>query len=114
MTSYLCESEVETFKMATSILLKFLTLEWDISRTIWHNDVSEGSFYCIFGALSFEGNLFFEWSCPLSFISKSCTLWVTEEGSVGSFLASIHLEMVSPHAACLLVIALLYMCTLSD
>ena len=52
--------------MATSILLKFLTLEWDISRTIWRIEVSEGSFVCIFRALSFELNLFFEWSCPLS------------------------------------------------
>ena len=65
---------LKTFKMATSILLKFQTLEWDISRTIWRIEVSEGSFFCIFLALSFELNLFFEWSCPLNFRALTFSL----------------------------------------
>ena len=66
MASYLCEDEAETFKMATSILRKFLTLEWDVSRTIWRIEVREDSFFFhFFCALSFELNLYFEWSFPL-------------------------------------------------
>ena len=51
--------------MATSILLKFQTLKCDISRTIWRIEVSDGSLFCIFHALSFERNLFFDRTCPL-------------------------------------------------
>ena len=55
----------ETYKMATSILLKFLTLKCDISRTIWRIEVSDGALVCIFHALSFELNLFFDRTCSL-------------------------------------------------
>ena len=51
--------------MATSILLKFLTLKWNISRTIWHIEVGDGSFFSIFYALSFELNFFFDRRFPL-------------------------------------------------
>ena len=51
--------------MATSTILKFLTLKCDISRTIWRIEVSDGSLFCIFHALSFELNLFFDRTCPL-------------------------------------------------
>ena len=51
--------------MVTSILLKFLDLGWDISRPIWCIEVSDGSFFGIFHALSFELNLFFDRSFPL-------------------------------------------------
>ena len=44
--------------MATSILFKFLTLKWDMSRTTWHIEVGDGSLFCIFHALSFKLNLF--------------------------------------------------------
>ena len=40
------------------ILLKFLTLKWNISRTIWRIEVGDGSLFCIFHALSFELNFF--------------------------------------------------------
>ena len=52
--------------MATSMLLEFLTLKWDISRTIWRIEVSDGSFFCIFHALLFELNFFFNWNFPLT------------------------------------------------
>ena len=52
------KTRLKIYKMATSILLKFLTLKWDISRSIWRIEVSDGSFFCIFHALSFELNLF--------------------------------------------------------
>ena len=48
------------------MLLKFLSLKWDISRTIWRIEVNDGSFFCIFHALSFEPNFFFDRSFPLS------------------------------------------------
>ena len=56
---------LETYKMETSILLKFQTLKCDISRTIRRIEVSDGSLFCIFHALSFERNLFFDRTCPL-------------------------------------------------
>ena len=56
---------LETYKMATSILLKFQTLKCDILRTIWRIKVSDGLLFCIFHALSFERNLFFDRTCPL-------------------------------------------------
>ena len=58
MTSYLSGIEAKIYKMAMSILLKFLTLKWNISRTIWRIEVGYGSFFCIFHALSFELNFF--------------------------------------------------------
>ena len=60
---------LETYKMATSILLKFQTLKCDISRTIWRIEVSDGSLFCIFHALSFEVNLCFDRTCPLKHLS---------------------------------------------
>ena len=60
---------LKTYKMATSILLKFLTLEWDISRAIWRIEVSDGSFFFIFHALSSELNLFLDRSFPLKNIN---------------------------------------------
>ena len=33
---------------------------WDISRTVWRIEVIDGSFFCIFHALSFELNLFLD------------------------------------------------------
>ena len=44
--------------MATSILLKFLTLKWNIARTIRRIEVGDGSFFSIFHALSFTLNFF--------------------------------------------------------
>ena len=57
---------LKTYKMAMSILPKFLTLKWNISRTIWRIEVGDGSFFCIFHALSFELTLFLDRRCPLT------------------------------------------------
>ena len=65
VTSYLSGIEAKIYKMATSILLKFLTLKWNISRTIWRIEVGDGSFFCIFHALSFELNFVFDRRFPL-------------------------------------------------
>ena len=51
--------------MEMSILPKFLTLKWNISRTIWRIEVGDGSLFCIFHALSFELNFFFDRRFPL-------------------------------------------------
>ena len=58
MTSYLIKNEAENLQMAMSILPKFLILKWNISRTIWRIELGDGSFFCIFHALSFELNFF--------------------------------------------------------
>ena len=42
--------------MATSISLEVLNLKWDISRTTWRIEVSDGAFFGIFHALPFELN----------------------------------------------------------
>ena len=79
---------LETYKMAASIFLKFLTLKCDISRTIWRIEVSDGSLFCIFHALSFELNLFFDRTCPLSvklilkIISAARDLWKALKGLI--------------------------------
>ena len=57
--------KLKIYKMAISILPKFLTLKWNISRTIWRIEVGNGSFFSIFHALSFELNFFFDRRCPL-------------------------------------------------
>ena len=60
--------------MATSILLKFLTLKWNISITIGRIEVGDGSFFfCIFHALSFELNFFFDRRFPLRGCSFECS-----------------------------------------
>ena len=50
---------LKTYKMAMSILPKFLTLKWNISRSIWCIEVGDGCFFCICHALSFELFLIF-------------------------------------------------------
>ena len=77
MTSYLNENEAKIYKMATSILFKFLTLKWDIWRTIWRIEVSDGSFFYIFHALSFELN-FFRTEFPFNDLQKECWLLVIQ------------------------------------
>ena len=62
---------LKTYKMAMSILLKFLTLKWDISRTIWRIEVGDGSFFCIFHTLSIKRNFVFDLSFPLIVKSRS-------------------------------------------
>ena len=42
-----------------------MTLNCDISRTSWHMKVSDGSFFWIFHALSFEPNLYRARNSPL-------------------------------------------------
>ena len=56
--SYLSEMKLKIYKMAPSILLKFLTLKWDISRTIWRIKDSDGSFFAYCHTRSFELNFF--------------------------------------------------------
>ena len=56
--------------MATSIRLKFLTLKWNISRTICRIEVSDGSLFCIFHALSFQLNFIFDRRFPLKYLAK--------------------------------------------
>ena len=56
---------LKTYKMAMSILPKFLTLKWNISRTIWCIEVGDGSFFSIFHALSLELDFFFDRRFPL-------------------------------------------------
>ena len=60
------KTRLKIYKMATSILLKFVTLKWNISRIIGRIEVGDGSFFCIFHALSFELNFFLDRRFPLN------------------------------------------------
>ena len=51
--------------MAVSLWGGNMTLNCDISRTSWHMEVSDGSFFWIFHALSFEPNLYLARNSPL-------------------------------------------------
>ena len=62
---------LKTYEMAMSILPKFLTLKWIISRTICRTEVGDGScFFFIFHALSFELNFFVDPGFPLTNVVK--------------------------------------------
>ena len=52
--------------MVMSILPKFLTLKWNILRTIWRIEVGDGLLFCIFHDLSFELNFYFDRRFPLT------------------------------------------------
>ena len=64
MTSYLIENEAETYKMAMFVLPKFLTLKWNISRTIWRIRVGNGSFFFAFFTLFHLSLTFFRPEVP--------------------------------------------------
>ena len=66
VTSYLkVKMRLKTYKMAMSILPRFLNLKRNISRTIWCIQVGDGSFFFgIFYALPSELNFSFDWSFP--------------------------------------------------
>ena len=66
MTSYLSENEAKYLQNGEIHLAQIPDFGMGISRTIWRIEVSKGLFFAFF-ALSFVLNLFFEWSCPLSF-----------------------------------------------
>ena len=55
---------LKTHKMAMPIFPKFLTLNWNISRTISRIEVGDGSIVSIFHALSFDRNFFFRPEVP--------------------------------------------------
>ena len=65
MRSYLHENEAENLQNGDVHLAQIPDLKWDISRTVWRTEVSDSSLFCIFYALSFELNLFFDRGFPL-------------------------------------------------
>ena len=95
---------LKTYKMAMSILPKFLTLKWYFSRTIWRIEVGDGSFFCIFHALSFEPNFFFDRRFPLKALElifigplgtkQICFAWANAEA------CSLHSRYNRKHFVC--------------
>ena len=78
--------------MEMSILLKFLTLKWNISRTICSIEVGDGSLFCIFHTLSFELNFCFDRRFPLS--QLTAPLKAQDRVSVAFFMQEIsHINM---------------------
>ena len=65
MTSFSSENEARNLQNGDVHLAQIPELKCDISRTIWRIEVSDGSLFRIFHALSFERNLFFDRTCPL-------------------------------------------------
>ena len=66
MTSYLSENEAKNLQNSDVHSAQFLTLKWNISRTVGRIEVGDGSFFCIFHALSFELNFFSDRRFPLT------------------------------------------------
>ena len=67
MTSFSSENEARNLHNGYVHLAQIP--DFKMSRTIWRIEVSDGSLYCIFHALSFERNLFFDRTCPLMTIA---------------------------------------------
>ena len=93
---------LKTYKMAMSILPKSLTVKWNISRTIWRIEVGDGSFYCIFHALSFGRNFFFDRRFPSStkmrlncyyMIIKSTFLHLTKLTKIDETISKCHTKI---------------------
>ena len=57
-TSYISENKATNLQNGDVHLFKFLTLKWNISRTILRIETGDSSLFCIFHDLSFELNLF--------------------------------------------------------
>ena len=62
---------LKAYKMVTSILLKFLTLEWDILKTIKRIKVSDGSFSAFFRLFYLSLTYFFDRSLTSMFNERA-------------------------------------------
>ena len=98
VTSYLSENEAKNLQMATSILLKFLTLKWNISRTIGRIEVGDGSFFLAFFTLFHLSFTFFRPEVPfkcgeriklVKFLSKQRGTEQCLGFTLGSFVKTI-------------------------
>ena len=58
MTPYLSQNEAKNLQNGDVHIAEIPDLKWNISRTIWRIEVCDGSFFCIFHALSCELNFF--------------------------------------------------------
>ena len=66
VTSYLSENEAENLQNGDVHLAQIPDFEVEYLENLWRIEVGDGSsFFCIFHALSFELNFFFDWSFPL-------------------------------------------------
>ena len=79
---------LETYKMAMSILLRLLTLQWEISRAFGALRSVRAYFLAFFHSLSFELNLFFEWSCPLKAVTVKLSIFKNKRTSHPDISAS--------------------------
>ena len=100
MASYLGKLRLKPYKMAMSIVPKFLTLNWNISGTIWRIEVGDGSFFFgIFHALSFELNFLFDRRFPLilDLLGPRCT----ESGNLQLLSACSFVLFIEARSKCL-------------
>ena len=66
LTSYLSENEAKNLQNGDVHIAQIPDyLKWNISKTIGRIEVSDGSFFLIFHALSFELNFFLDRRFPL-------------------------------------------------
>ena len=65
MTSYLIENEAENLQNGDVHLAQIPDFEMEYLENHLAHEVGDGSFSCIFHALSFELNFFFDWRFPL-------------------------------------------------
>ena len=69
MTSYLIENEAENLQNGDAYLAQIPDFEMEYLEKHWRVEVGDGSFFCIFHALSFELNIFFDQRFSLTPIS---------------------------------------------
>ena len=67
MTSYLSENEAENLQNGDVHLAQIPDFEMKYLENHWRIEVGDGSFFCIFHALSFKLNFFFDRRCPLNY-----------------------------------------------
>ena len=65
MTSYLNENEARNLQNGDVHLAQIPDFKMRYLKNHLAIEVSDGSLFCIFHALSFELNLLFDWTCPL-------------------------------------------------
>ena len=70
MTPYLSENKAENLQNSDGHLAQIPDFEWDLSRTVWHIEVSNGSFSSFFTLFHLRVT-FFRPEFPLKLMTKT-------------------------------------------
>ena len=96
VTSYLRGIEAKNLQNGDVHIAQIRDLKWNISRTIWRIEVGDGSFFCIFHALSFELNFLFDRRFPLILQYFSSPVFMTVSILVNNLDNSFVVHLLEP------------------